>query len=926
MNHEEREKKDKCFSITEYEVEYDPYRGMITNDEHNPWIGCKFNRGDNTSSFLNELSCPLFHEWRREIDRLSFSKKQNKTSKSDARSLLIRNDDKTYRCQCDDNPFCLASLGGVMNDFLRKAGKSVSMSLNKPCEELVAMSEIRDNASDSASERNNLKIDSNIQHLKLKAGENQRESADDSLLIPISTQNVLTPSEEFFREVQFELQEIDFSDESCIYNKITREELSSIRKVGIIAKLPVHEFVEKSVLPFAKGAFTTCKYFSMLQEMNNKMIFLNPQLPNQLLMNGEMRIAMPPGIKNLGATCYLNTQLQCLARNIAFLEGIFAWQPSLSASRMDSVLLKLQQILAKLSFGAEAIISTEEFSEALGLQNDEMQDPNEFARLLFERMHEAFQQCSKTGNNRSNTLSELLPSLFQGAMTYETCCFICKRVTVRNEKFMDINLPIVQIPNLEVLAGQQLIKEAFSKAQCNANNTVQFCFERYMAAEKLTGENQYWCENCMQKQDAIRQVVLNDLPPILNLQLCRYVYDRQKQTKKKLSNRVLLSKVLNVKCKGNPGTTSYRLCAVMKHLGKSAYRGHYVAEVMDWQTGEWLEFDDESVSILDTYPGPSFLNTRKRDREETGKSPGKKGSQDAYNMYYVSEAFLGECAAGAYSRQKSEWKVTLKIEAERINKYNTLTGLCCDDARLAIRRKRRRRGLLSLLNSYFLSKTECVESECGNAFLADSIWIDGATLRGVFACSTDDDIDNLLNKLMEMKPYYCEHRMGLHPRVARRGKLLSRTLYTELITLLETEKKYLEEGQERKELEKPHKKYSSRGISPAQIKCHECSSSYVNYLRPKLESFRSLKMLYTELNPKLEGVICKEISGGHIYALSKRFVSQFRDSIAATIKSIDENFYGGLDEIKLPLFLQSSMALSESTPDVCVNSAILCKS
>mmetsp|Transcript_8249 Transcript_8249/g.9400 ORF Transcript_8249/g.9400 Transcript_8249/m.9400 type:complete len:117 (-) Transcript_8249:16-366(-) len=104
MNHEEREKKDKCFSITEYEVEYDPYRGMITNDEHNPWIGCKFNRGDNTSSFLNELSCPLFHEWRREIDRLSFSKKQNKTSKSDARSLLIRNDDKTYRCQCDDNP------------------------------------------------------------------------------------------------------------------------------------------------------------------------------------------------------------------------------------------------------------------------------------------------------------------------------------------------------------------------------------------------------------------------------------------------------------------------------------------------------------------------------------------------------------------------------------------------------------------------------------------------------------------------------------------------------------------------------------------------------------------------------------------------------------------------------------------------------
>jgi hypothetical protein len=48
-----------------------------------------------------------------------------------------------------------------------------------------------------------------------------------------------------------------------------------------------------------------------------------------------------------------------------------------SAERMNNVLLSLQSILARMRYGPESVICTNDFSVALGLENDEMQDPNE---------------------------------------------------------------------------------------------------------------------------------------------------------------------------------------------------------------------------------------------------------------------------------------------------------------------------------------------------------------------------------------------------------------------------------------------------------------------------------------------------------------------------------------------------------------------
>jgi ubiquitin carboxyl-terminal hydrolase 48 len=384
-------------------------------------------------------------------------------------------------------------------------------------------------------------------------------------------------------------------------------------------------------------------------------------------------------MKNLGATCYLNTQLQCLARNTVFVEGIFSWRPSNQAkNRIENMMEKLQLLLARMVHGAQRLISTEELSQALGLENDEMQDPNEFARLLFDRMHESFQQCSKVSKEQE-TLGNLLPSLFEGTMTYQTTCLKCRQTKQRHEKFMDLNLPIVQRSRT---TGQQRLTELF---EATKDTDVQFCLDRYLCPEELTGDNQYLCNTCDSKQDATRQVVFSELPPVLNLQLCRYVFDREKHVKQKLTHGVLLNRTLEVQTRDERKSATYILCAVMIHRGNSAYQGHYVAEAMDWQTGKWFEFNDDLVKILEKGPSCSVGNVE----ENYGKMKGKvkKGSKDAYNMYYVRQSFLAKSAASsiesefwsesqpgnAKQNQISKLSVVSQISSERAHLYSLLS-------------------------------------------------------------------------------------------------------------------------------------------------------------------------------------------------------------------------------------------------------------
>jgi ubiquitin C-terminal hydrolase len=422
----------------------------------------------------------------------------------------------------------------------------------------------------------------------------------------------------------------------CQFSKGAQEKLREVRKHLYLNPISFDSYVEKVIFDSEKN--NACDmYKSQVQELHDKIIFFNTLGTESKKENEKFRFAVAPGMKNLGATCYLNTQLQCLARIIPFVDAILEWRPSESPSRMDLVLSTLQQILAKVAYGAECILTTENFASALGIENNEMQDPNEFARLLLDKMNIALQHSIQYHGRQTESLGTLLPTLFEGRMTYATSCQFCGRVAYKSESFMDINLPIVHPPFLgdvkNDVSGTRHTNTKHSKFN-EVPTSIQYCLDHYMHPEELVGDNQYWCANCQAKRDATRSVYFSKLPNVLNLQLCRYVFDRSTQTKVKRTDRVRLPQILKITSEQGSQTKLYRLCSVMKHLGNSAYHGHYIAEAMDWQTGFWFEFNDEKVERIRKdwlclgYEDSSACNSK------------EKGCKDAYNVYYVHEPFL----------------------------------------------------------------------------------------------------------------------------------------------------------------------------------------------------------------------------------------------------------------------------------------------
>ena len=518
------------------------------------------------------------------------------------------------------------------------------------------------------------------------------------------------------------------------YSKQTQEELNLVRKTRSVQAAPIRSYIYRTLhvghLSSPNGDnehnLTLDKYLEKLREWYTSMLFVNPlnssnrDNASTVGRDGErLDIAIPPGIQNLGATCYLNTQLQCLAQNTAFLKGIFSWRSYQILERnydgtasdnsdhkmnvMNSVMSRLQLLLARMVLGGDGKVSTIDFSNALGLEHDEQQDPNEFARLLFEKMDESFQQCAATARSRSSDdnsdhgdnggdLSNLMHRIFHGVTTYETTCLECSTTSERREGFMDVNIPIVkpimtssgtsingsnsvgtgsadskkpakQTSILDSLSSVGAIKSEGNVPPTkkgknkNIDTDLQYCLDQYTCAEFLDGDNQYFCSSCNCKRDAKRELKFTELPPVLNVQLSRYVFDREKFVKKKLSDKVLLPTVLEIPkratTKSNSGKhpqgdDQYLLCAVMKHQGTSAYHGHYIAEAMDWLSGQWFEFNDEKVKLLPDGPScsydpqclPQSGGDSSHDFFARFSTSDASGSQDAYNMYYVQSSFL----------------------------------------------------------------------------------------------------------------------------------------------------------------------------------------------------------------------------------------------------------------------------------------------
>jgi hypothetical protein len=229
----------------------------------------------------------------------------------------------------------------------------------------------------------------------------------------------------------------------------------------------------------------------------------------------EAYLKTPVGLRNLGATCYLNVLLQALFFNRRFRQAVYEFRPPSGPrpgeeggrkERMVLILQELQRLFAHMQLGMAREGDPREFVRLLRLDRGQQQDPQEFRRLFLGKIEECFGALSPSSppSSPSPDLASMVRSLHRGRLLYLTTCLSCGTASRREGPFDELELSLLPSPSSPA--------------------TVAAGVARYLAPERLEGENRYLCGRCGEKREAERRVILTALPPLLTVQLLRYVY------------------------------------------------------------------------------------------------------------------------------------------------------------------------------------------------------------------------------------------------------------------------------------------------------------------------------------------------------------------------------------------------------------------
>lgn len=343
------------------------------------------------------------------------------------------------------------------------------------------------------------------------------------------------------------------------------------------------------------------------------------------------------GLKNLGATCYVNCLLQLWFHNPALRKAIYEWDKESNENEIKEVTPKkdfnqstklttpkrpreddkcsarkmlktkeeqsltptktsispcpkiehqakpkdpvqtnpieqLQLIFARLQFTNKKSIDPFSFIDSLALNAAEQQDAQEFGNLFMEFLEKSF------ANQKNTFVSKIIQKQFCGKYSYATICDACKHSSLSDSNFYELDL---SIQNLE---------------------TLHDCLKEFFRPVPLDGK--YNCSRCQKAQSANRKIILKSLPPTLNLQLLRFVYDVQRNVRQKLNSHIIFPEVLDMSqfLENCPtpmeGSSIYILTAVLIHRGSSPHSGHYIAHIKDRITKDWYKFNDDSVERI----------------------------------------------------------------------------------------------------------------------------------------------------------------------------------------------------------------------------------------------------------------------------------------------------------------------------------------
>ena len=319
----------------------------------------------------------------------------------------------------------------------------------------------------------------------------------------------------------------------------------------------------------------------------------------------------PRGLNNIGATCYMNSVLQCFYHVYDLSNELLFKMKHIDNKKMPMT-SAYQEVINNLTFSEKTSISPYRFKDIIS--NNEIfegiaaNDSRALTLYFLDTINEEFNDNNISIENQSifsviRTLKEkgtervvrffnsqynsIIGDLFNGLKTTTYKCIKCQDIFIDYQIFNIYNLTVEQTYN-----GLQENKKTKGK-------TVDIidCFKNEEKTKLFNGDNKIFCDKCNKQQDGIATNKIYMSPKLLILFLDRGKNNRFR-CEVTFGEKINLSSFVE---KNSNSKEEFELIGSIEHLGSSGMGGHFIANCKHFD-GKFYIFSDSSVyGPMDNY-------------------------------------------------------------------------------------------------------------------------------------------------------------------------------------------------------------------------------------------------------------------------------------------------------------------------------------